>query len=77
MNINSYLTFSDNYNKKTLNKISKNNFTINLSQDNYNNKKNNDINNFLQYISEKKIFNPKHKFTKLKKGNILIGKKII
>ena len=75
MNINSYLTFSDNYNKKTLNKISKNNFTINLSQDNYNNKKNNDINNFLQYISEKKIFNPKHKFTKLKKGNILIGKK--
>ena len=67
MNINSYLSFSDNYNKKTLNKISKNNFIINLSQDNYNNKKNSDINNFLQYIKEKRIFNPKHKFSKLKK----------
>ena len=75
MNINSYLTFSDNYNKKTLNKISKNNFIINLSQDNYNNKKNNDIYTFLQYINEKKIFNPKHKFTKLKKENILNRKK--
>ena len=71
MNINSYLSFSDNYNKKTLNKISKNNFTINLSQDNYNNKKNSDINDFLQYIKEKRIFNPKHKFSKLKKENIL------
>ena len=71
MNINSYLSFSDNYNKKTLNKISKNNFVINLSQDNYNNKKNSDINNFLQYIKEKRIFNPKHKFSKLKKENIL------
>ena len=76
MKINSYLSFSDNYNKKTLNKISKNNFTINLSQDNYNSKKNSDINNFLRCVKEKRIYNPKYKFTKLKKENILnINKK--
>ena len=57
MNIHSYTSFFKDY-KTRQNKIIKNAISINLSQDHYNHKKNNSVNYLLDFIHNRKIFNP-------------------